>query len=68
MPREERVTFSNPRGQRLVGILHHPDGSETAPAVILFRGIESNKESEKLVAVSREPATTGIAASRFGFG
>jgi pimeloyl-ACP methyl ester carboxylesterase len=67
MPREERITFSNPRGQRLVGILHRPDRSEAASAVILCHGMESNKESEKLVAMSRELATKGILALRFDF-
>ena len=49
MSREERVTFSNNRGQRLVGILHRPAGREPNAAVILCHGMESSKESEKLV-------------------
>jgi len=64
---EERISISNPRGQRLVGILHRPDRSEAASAVILCHGMESNKESEKLVAMSRELATRGILALRFDF-
>jgi dipeptidyl aminopeptidase/acylaminoacyl peptidase len=67
MASEERITFSNPRGQRLVGILYEPDRSEAASAVILCHGMESSKESEKLVAMSRELATKGIAALRFDF-
>lgn len=67
MPREERITFSNPRGQRLVGVLHRPDGSEAFSAVILCHGMESNKESEKLVAVSQQLANRGLVALRFDF-
>jgi pimeloyl-ACP methyl ester carboxylesterase len=67
MPREERITFSNHRRQTLVGILHEPDRSEAASAVILCHGMESNKESAKLVAMSRELAAKGILALRFDF-
>ena len=48
MTLKERVTFANSRGQRLAGILHHPAAQPSA-AVILCHGMESNKESEKLV-------------------
>lgn len=64
---EERIIFSNSCGQRLVGVLHRPDGSETASAVILCHGMESSKESEKLVTLSRQLAERGILALRFDF-
>jgi pimeloyl-ACP methyl ester carboxylesterase len=64
---EERIIFSNSRGQRLVGVLHRADGSETAAAVILCHGMESSKESEKLVTLSRQFAERGILALRFDF-
>jgi pimeloyl-ACP methyl ester carboxylesterase len=50
-----------------VGILHEPDRSEAASAVILCHGMESNKESEKLVAMSRQLAERGMLALRFDF-
>lgn len=43
MAREERVTFQNKRGQKLVGILHHPAAREPQSAVILCHGMESSK-------------------------
>ncbi len=46
MAREESVTFANARGQKLVGILHHPAARPDA-AAILCHGMESSKESEK---------------------
>ena len=67
MPREEPVSFSNNREQRLAGILHLPDRREASAAVILCHGMESNKESEKLVAMSRRLADGGMLALRFDF-
>ncbi len=64
---EERISISNPRGQRLVGILHRPDRSKAASAVILCHGMESSKESEKLVTLSRRLSERGIIALRFDF-
>jgi alpha/beta superfamily hydrolase len=66
MPHEERITFTNPRRQRLVGILHRP-ATEPAAAVILCHGMESSKESEKLATLSRQLSEKGIFALRFDF-
>ncbi len=68
MRREERVSFINSRGQSLVGILHRPVEESAPVAAILCHGMESNKESEKLIAVSRALAEKGIRALRFDFG
>ncbi len=67
MGREERVTFSNNRGQTLVGILHRPAGREPNAAVILCHGMESGKESEKLIALCKRLSEKGILALRFDF-
>ncbi len=67
MDREERVSFSNDRGQTLRGVLHHPAGSQWHAAAILCHGMESNKESDKIVALSRRLAEKGILALRFDF-
>ena len=64
---EERVSFSNNRGQTLNGVLHHPAGSEISGAQILCHGMESNKEGEKLIALSRELAQRGVLTLRFDF-
>ncbi|MGH7767898.1 MAG: alpha/beta hydrolase [Candidatus Binatia bacterium] len=66
MASEERVTFRNARGQNLVGIIHRPAARADA-AVIFCHGMESSKESEKIVAMSRQLAERGILALRFDF-
>ncbi|HWP58187.1 MAG TPA: alpha/beta fold hydrolase [Candidatus Acidoferrales bacterium] len=60
------MTFFNARGQLLRGVLHEPP---LAPAsgVILCHGMESNKQSEKIVALARELAELGVLALRFDF-
>ncbi len=67
MQHEERVCFINCRGQALVGILHHPAEKRAPAAVILCHGMESTKESEKLMAISRTLAEKGVRALRFDF-
>ena len=67
MEREERVSFSNGRGQTLVGIVHHPPKNPVPAAAILCHGMESDKESEKLVALGEGLSVTGILALRFDF-
>ena len=65
--REERVSFSNIRGDTLQGILHHPSNTNPSAAVILCHGMESNKQSEKLIALCRAFAKQSILALRFDF-
>lgn len=67
MEREERVTFPNDQGQILKGVLHYPAGSTFSAAAILCHGMESSKESEKLVALGRALAQKGVLALRFDF-
>lgn len=64
---EERLFFPNARGDTLSGVLHHPEGRNARGAVILCHGMESNKESEKLVLLSRQLALKGILTLRFDF-
>jgi pimeloyl-ACP methyl ester carboxylesterase len=64
---EERLSISNSRGDVLSGVLHRPSGTMTNGAVILCHGMESNKESEKLVLLSRQLARRGVIALRFDF-
>jgi dipeptidyl aminopeptidase/acylaminoacyl peptidase len=63
---EEIVAFQNARGQKLAGILHHP-ATQPVAAVILCHGMESSKESEKIVRLSRQLSDRGILALRFDF-
>lgn len=67
MTREERVSFPNGRGETLKGVLHHPGAAQPTAAVILCHGMESNKEGEKLVALSRALAERGVLTLRFDF-
>jgi uncharacterized protein len=64
--REIPVSFSNPRGQVLSGVLHEPQ-RPFASAVILCHGMESNKESEKIVALAGNLSGSGLLALRFDF-
>ncbi|HXG51197.1 MAG TPA: alpha/beta fold hydrolase [candidate division Zixibacteria bacterium] len=63
---EERVSFPNGRGDTLVGVLHRCAKSDSG-AVILCHGMDSNKESEKLVYLARALAERGTTALRFDF-
>lgn len=65
--REEKVSFVNLRGQTLDGVLHHPEAGTSRAGVILCHGMESNKESDKLVLLSRDLARHGLLALRFDF-
>jgi putative redox protein len=65
--REERISFTNSRGDTLSGVLHHPASVAIRGAVILCHGMESNKNSEKLVYVGEVLASRGILALRFDF-
>jgi pimeloyl-ACP methyl ester carboxylesterase len=64
--REEGIFFTNSRGDTLSGVLHHPAASARG-AAILCHGMESDKNSEKLVFVGRELARHGILVLRFDF-
>jgi pimeloyl-ACP methyl ester carboxylesterase len=64
---EEKITFGNARGNMLSGVLHHPSGAKPGGAVILCHGMESDKNSEKLLFLGRALADRGILALRFDF-
>ena len=65
--REEKVSFVNLRGQTLHGVVHHPQAGIPRGGVILCHGMESNKDSDKLVLLSRELAQRNLLALRFDF-
>jgi putative redox protein len=64
---EERIHFTNSRADTLSGVLHHPASAAVHGAVILCHGMESNKNSEKLVYVGEALAKRGILVLRFDF-
>src|SRR4029077_20400807 len=57
---EEKVCFANLRGQTLNGVVHHPEAGIPRGGIILCHGMESNKESDKLVLLSRELAQRNL--------
>ena len=65
--REERVFFDSPNGEKLAGILHHPKSENARGAVLLCHGMESNKESDKLMFLSRALAQRDLLTLRFDF-
>lgn len=64
---QERISFANSRGDTLSGVLRHPPTSASRGAVILCHGMESDKNSEKLIYLSEALASRGILALRFDF-
>ena len=62
---EQPILFSNSRGDTLVGVLHHPLENNSAGAVILCHGMESDKNSEKLIFLGQQLAQRGILTLRF---
>ena len=64
---EEKVSFKNSRGQTLGGVLHYPETGCSRGAVILCHGMESNKESDKLLFLGQALARRGLLTLRFDF-
>jgi len=64
---EEKILFNNSRGDRLSSVLHHPSEPRATGSVILCHGMESDKNSEKLVFLSQSLAGRGILTLRFDF-
>jgi len=64
---EQRISFPNSRGDTLAGVLHHPVENNSAGAAILCHGMESHKNSEKLIFFGRQLAQRGILTLRFDF-
>ena len=67
MINEQPISFSNSRGDTLAGVLHHPVENSSAGAAILCHGMESDKNSEKLIFLGRHLAQRGILTLRFDF-
>jgi pimeloyl-ACP methyl ester carboxylesterase len=63
---EEVVFFSSSGDKTIAGVLHHPAG-QPCGAVILCHGMESSKNSEKLIYLGRVLAKRGFLTLRFDF-
>jgi dipeptidyl aminopeptidase/acylaminoacyl peptidase len=64
---EEQISFTGSSGKTLVGTLHHPPDECRRGTVILCHGMDSNRNSEKLVDLGRVLAKRGIITLRFDF-
>jgi len=64
---EQPISFTNSRGDTLVGVLHDAAKDRTNGAVILCHGMESDRNSEKLIFLDRHLAQRGILTMRFDF-
>jgi putative redox protein len=64
---EEKISFTINGAKTIVGILHHPVGVSPRGAIILCHGMDSTKNSEKLVSLVRDLATRGFLTLRFDF-
>jgi putative redox protein len=64
---EQPISFINSRGDTLAGVLHHPVENKSAGAAVLCHGMESDKNSEKLIFLGRQLAQCGILTLRFDF-
>jgi pimeloyl-ACP methyl ester carboxylesterase len=64
---EENVSFKNCRGDLLSGVLHVPETAPARAAAILCHGMDSSKNSGKLVFLGDALAARGLLALRFDF-
>ena len=62
----ENLTISTPHGDILSAVLHHP-AQPSYGAAILCHGMESAKNSEKLIFLARSLADRGVLTLRFDF-
>lgn len=63
---QANIEFANGRGATLAGVLHQPPGAPRG-AAILCHGMESTKNSKKLIWLADALAARGILALRFDF-
>ena len=64
---QEKINFKNARGDTISAVLHYPSSEKTGGAVILCHGMDSNKNSDKLVFLAESLAAAGVPALRFDF-
>lgn len=65
--RVARVTFANPSGEQLAGLLHEVDDEVDAAAVVLCHGYMDSKDSKLIGGLAGTLQAAGLAALRFDF-
>lgn len=63
---QERVEFTNTKGNKLVGVLHTPK-EKTSKIVVIAHGFCANKDRERLIQIGETYSENNIAAFRFDF-
>jgi uncharacterized protein len=63
----EKLSFTNSKGDKLVGILENPMGKTTTPMVIICHGHSSSKDRPHYVNIAKSLSRKGIASFRFDF-
>jgi uncharacterized protein len=64
---QEKVTFTNSKGNKLVGILSNPKESTDVPIMIMAHGFSSNKEGHTRETLEQRYNEIGVATFRFDF-
>lgn len=63
----EKTTFFNNKKQKLVGIIHKPNGKGIFPAVIICHGYGSNKDKKLRIELANYLCKKGFITFRFDF-
>ena len=64
---QEKFSFQNSRGDKLVGILSNPSDGTPVPIVVLCHGFDASKESQTYLRLEKTLNEKGIASFRFDF-
>lgn len=64
---EQKVYFSNSKGNKLCGILSNPSGDTTKPIILMVHGFSSSKNSNKFTTLQRVLNEKNISTFRIDF-
>jgi len=62
---QKKISFKNSKGQRLVGVLHIPQGQGPFPAVIVQHGLKGSHNSPLIKLIADDLEKNGFAILRF---
>ena len=65
--KQEKITFQNSKGQKLVGVLYNPNSKGRFPIVIYCHGYRSTKESGKVKPLAEKLTSKNISLFAFDF-
>src|SRR3989344_942546 len=64
---QKKVSFRNPQGEKLVGVLHQVRQQGQRPAAVICHGFKGDKDSLQLKTMASNFAAAGIVTLRFDF-